>query len=485
MTKELEQARLAAAIESTKRIEANERAFKAEQEVAKLRAVLRDMATGSVTSEGLGTDPPADALACLERTAELEREISQLRGLLPDMPEIEERQRKRMKDHEERLRLVSVGFAAAAWMKTLDIKGIMQLEEDCDALLTALRTERVRSEQLKNGWGETETQRARLVEEAVRLARELEDKTAESSLRYDCMRGPGTTEPACGVCVTCLHHELGNAQSAAQLAQAELAAWRAVGGNQSPEFWASHLSKQVLESAQKDGQIERLQRELAAERRVCDGLFDDGKLLHIEKTVRMALSGQPEPMDCFMALLAAFKNNQRDVIEVNRTFNLQRSRMAAAVRLWQKATGRTDTWPDLGDLLAWLMKRAGKERKVADLLGKLHRTYRAILFPSEREAGQDNIAVRVQADGLERELGKLYGFNEAQAIYEDNAKIDVICQKFKEIRDRLLDDSDSKEEDGDYEEAEEMEHGLGIWAEAIRIIEQVKRSGCAEKEVTS
>lgn len=43
--------------------------------------------------------------------------------------------------------------------------------------------------------------------------------------------------------------------------------------------------------------------------------------------------------------------------EYRRLFDLQESRMKKAIKLWQKATGKTDTLPDLGDLLDWLMIR--------------------------------------------------------------------------------------------------------------------------------
>jgi hypothetical protein len=40
-------------------------------------------------------------------------------------------------------------------------------------------------------------------------------------------------------------------------------------------------------------------------------------------------------------------------------FQLQWTRMGEATKLWQEETGRDDTWPDLGDLLEWLMERRG------------------------------------------------------------------------------------------------------------------------------
>lgn len=40
-----------------------------------------------------------------------------------------------------------------------------------------------------------------------RIAMECRDAFAESARRYDCHGGPGTTEPACGACATCLTRE--------------------------------------------------------------------------------------------------------------------------------------------------------------------------------------------------------------------------------------------------------------------------------------
>lgn len=57
----------------------------------------------------------------------------------------------------------------------------------------------------------------------------------------------------------------------------------------------------------------------------------------------------------------------RDELDAHeRRIHLQQSRTAAANRLWQKETGRRDTIPDRGDLIAWLLKRAGAaEKKLA------------------------------------------------------------------------------------------------------------------------
>ena len=44
--------------------------------------------------------------------------------------------------------------------------------------------------------------------------------------------------------------------------------------------------------------------------------------------------------------------------DYQRTFDLQRKRMDAATKLWRKAhPGNENTYPDLGELLEWLMNR--------------------------------------------------------------------------------------------------------------------------------
>ena len=42
-------------------------------------------------------------------------------------------------------------------------------------------------------------------------------------------------------------------------------------------------------------------------------------------------------------------------VEWEELFELQSKRVREATKLWQEATGRHDTFPDLGDLLTWLM----------------------------------------------------------------------------------------------------------------------------------
>lgn len=41
--------------------------------------------------------------------------------------------------------------------------------------------------------------------------------------------------------------------------------------------------------------------------------------------------------------------------EYKALFDLQHTRMGEATKVWQKETGKHDTFPDLGDLLDWLL----------------------------------------------------------------------------------------------------------------------------------
>jgi hypothetical protein len=50
----------------------------------------------------------------------------------------------------------------------------------------------------------------------------------------------------------------------------------------------------------------------------------------------------------------------RTASELQATFDLQWKRMGKATKLWQKETGKHDIWPDLGDLLDWLIERGNR-----------------------------------------------------------------------------------------------------------------------------
>ena len=43
-------------------------------------------------------------------------------------------------------------------------------------------------------------------------------------------------------------------------------------------------------------------------------------------------------------------------MELIRLFELQHTRTVAADRAWQKAHNKPDVWPDLGELIQWLME---------------------------------------------------------------------------------------------------------------------------------
>jgi Lar family restriction alleviation protein len=49
---------------------------------------------------------------------------------------------------------------------------------------------------------------------------------------------------------------------------------------------------------------------------------------------------------------------REEVAGYERLIQLQRKRMGEATKLWRQATGEHEgVWPDLGDLLEWLIKR--------------------------------------------------------------------------------------------------------------------------------
>lgn len=58
--------------------------------------------------------------------------------------------------------------------------------------------------------------------------------------------------------------------------------------------------------------------------------------------------------------LAGLATQQTLIDEYRALFDLQWTRMHEAIALWQAEDpdARRDTWPDLGNLLAWLMARA-------------------------------------------------------------------------------------------------------------------------------
>jgi len=58
-------------------------------------------------------------------------------------------------------------------------------------------------------------------------------------------------------------------------------------------------------------------------------------------------------------LASAVRRLQNEDFELTHLFKLQQVRMAQATKIWQAETGNKDTLPDLGELLGWLMEKAG------------------------------------------------------------------------------------------------------------------------------
>ena len=78
--------------------------------------------------------------------------------------------------------------------------------------------------------------------------------------------------------------------------------------------------------------------------------------------------------------------------ELEALFALQRTRTAEATAAWREATGRHDVSPDLGDLLAWLLReRAEAEEMVAELVAEAC---------GQADDTVDSMARRTYADAL-------------------------------------------------------------------------------------
>lgn len=75
--------------------------------------------------------------------------------------------------------------------------------------------------------------------------------------------------------------------------------------------------------------------------------------------------------DAQAAVEAAYEQGKAELMEenaeLNHLFDLQHKRMGEATKLWQQETGRDDTWPDLGDLLTWLMARGQQQLNAAQV----------------------------------------------------------------------------------------------------------------------
>lgn len=57
---------------------------------------------------------------------------------------------------------------------------------------------------------------------------------------------------------------------------------------------------------------------------------------------------------------------QAEVADLESTFELRWSADMRAIKRWQEATGRHDTWPDHADLCVWLMERIAAIQAAAE-----------------------------------------------------------------------------------------------------------------------
>lgn len=91
-----------------------------------------------------------------------------------------------------------------------------------------------------------------------------------------------------------------------------------------------------------------------------EALFWDGQMLCLRKYS----PGVPETLiehirEKPAALAAQLADAKLDLAEYEALFMLQHKASMEASRVWQKATGHT-CWPDLHELLVWLLDRKGK-----------------------------------------------------------------------------------------------------------------------------
>ena len=62
--------------------------------------------------------------------------------------------------------------------------------------------------------------------------------------------------------------------------------------------------------------------------------------------------------------------------ELNALFDMQHTRIQKAQHLWQKATGKKETFPDLGELLEWLMWELETNKALLDRYQKVEKGWR-------------------------------------------------------------------------------------------------------------
>ena len=62
---------------------------------------------------------------------------------------------------------------------------------------------------------------------------------------------------------------------------------------------------------------------------------------------------------------------QGEVDELQATFDLCWKANMRAIKRWQEATGRDDTWPDHADLCVWLMEQLDAQKRTREVLAIL------------------------------------------------------------------------------------------------------------------
>lgn len=136
-------------------------------------------------------------------------------------------------------------------------KELTEREQAIAPRVSAANTAMQEAERIKATW-------EKLRRELVEMTRERNEAIAESARRYDCHGGPGTTEPACGACVSCLMRAIeplekdvkfmSGERDKAQAESAVLRAWR----NQASE--TVELVRLCQKTGFSDRDLEHLKR---------------------------------------------------------------------------------------------------------------------------------------------------------------------------------------------------------------------------------
>jgi len=59
---------------------------------------------------------------------------------------------------------------------------------------------------------------------------------------------------------------------------------------------------------------------------------------------------------------------KEEVADLNALFDIRYRAGQRAIKMWQKATGKTHIWPDYADLCVWLMKRLDEHDELKELV---------------------------------------------------------------------------------------------------------------------